>query len=331
MHQFIRWSLAIQVLWGFPFAHATDWFACEQKANPEGIFSSLVERGAVERTELRLSAAARAQMAALQAEPGSLVPQTERVARFVATNLPHFSGSTALYPASGFDAATPFLILPSLRRVIALDAHPFLGPRLADVPLEILPHQAESPGEGAVDVWRIDRMGNMAPAILGRLAQSFPGFRLREVVAYSGANDRHHGRVLFDQGPGTSLREYNHVHISEIFSENFAHPPQRAELNPSPQREWLRQILFNNSFEAILSRGSMHFLRTAMGGSLMRELQRNQGVLIDGDGDRRWFHPDYLPERGPRARIISAPISGFGRDPDLSIVDYSPALMIRLE
>lgn len=231
----------------------------------------------------------------------------ETKAKSVAIEVENFRGSpikgTVIYPAAGFDATAAFLAFPEAKRVIGIDNHPFfLNPDRELFPDVYTKSYEEN---GYTWVRDVDRKGEIASVIVARLKHAFPEIRIHKLAllqepALRGKGARH-GLIVFDRGPGTSLREYVHIHSLFEF------------------RPWWLTAINEEGFDAILKKGAMGFFSqySQQGEYLMQALKQQGGFLVDGD-------VRYIDEVQGQA-YHQTKISHFGYGAKVVFFDYSDA------
>lgn len=311
----------------------TDPFSCELLASPWGVLAELASARGLKQLPIRLAPESEALLAnALSEVP--VVPHAPHIGAQVHENFPDFQSITAVYPAAGFDAATPFIVFPGLRRVIAFDEHHFLDPTALARPL-LINLRAPEARVGYTWVGTVNQVAQMGPAIIGRLAQSIPGFRVRAVTAYvdigTGA-ELVHGRILFDLGEGTPLQEYVHIQMlrslrSPPLDGIPALPEQRNPMY-EPDYGWLLRILRASGFQGLLTKGSMSSMKSYMGAEIVQLLERNNGLWIDGDSEMHPFLARLQSASPPRQvshRVIEMGLSNrFGYHDQVHLLRFIP-------
>ncbi len=216
-----------------------------------------------------------------------------KVSRAIKSFLPSNQIRTLIYPAAGFDSASPFRILPELRNVIAVDSHPFHS-GIENTP--IVP--SYGPGDqsrGFTLVSHVTDSASISNVVLGRLILLFPNIRIHkiagvhagllEIAKDTGAYD--HGFIIFDNGPNTPLRTYTHLRIRTEHNG----PIERSPPNPIIQK------LAKLPFQALLRKGSMLFYQQESQAArpLIEALIKNGGLWIDGDQNRN-SHQNMTPD-----------------------------------
>lgn len=319
-------------------AHASSVLDCEQYANPHGLFSDLLKRRGARVHHLSITPI-NFQNTVVQDLNGHnrAVPGVAAAAAILREVIPNFTGESLLYPAAGFDAATPFLLLPRLRQVTAIDNHPFLLPANANVPIAVNPEGLEHPTRGFMRVDEVGFFFEMAPVILGRLALAFPRLRVLSLTLYDTAT-MHHGRIIFDEGPGTMLREYNHLQIIGELAQRVAGEEvlQNFSATPSAESEieWLQAELLSQRYSALLSKGGMQFMESPLGKALISAFEKTSGALwIDADHassrrfEQRVLHPVFYsypprPITSVRPLLQRRALQGFGYDNNLHLLTF---------
>ncbi len=192
---------------------------------------------------------------------------------------------TVLYPAAGFDAATPFRIFEHADLVIGMDNHPFAVTKRAQERAGVHERWLES-GELAEKVnvrgWvkydQINKQRSVLRGLTASLLSLDPGVRILSVEAldaYGHVEGRAvvHGIVKFDLGPGTMIRTYVHLHTPTDLT--------RATLPP-----WTPELLASG-YQAVLKKAAMDTYenyRESFGGFLIENLRAQRGFIVDGDG-----------------------------------------------
>lgn len=247
------------------------------------------------------------------------------------TAFSHVRPKTVLYPAAGFDAATPFLVFPEATTVIGLDWHPFVG-QYRDSAVARLPKERTH----YALYHEVDELftPGVAGAIVARLRGQIPGFHLRHVGYFEEARafawtsetkfliedffgDRPapstslNGWVEFDTGPGTTVRRY--IHVQRLLGETA----------PSIEEDpWLARVLAGN-YQALFLRAGMHIFTSGHPQSprfvrdyFFTEPAAHGLLIVDTDREVNW---NYLGELHPKLRVRSqdTPIlEGYGRGAD---------------
>lgn len=235
---------------------------------------------------------------------------------------------TLIYPAAGFDSASPFRILPELLNVIAVDSHPFHS-GIENTP--IVP--SYGPGDqsrGFTLVSHVTANSSISTVVLGRLILQFPNIRIHKIVGVhadiihmakqSGSYD--HGIIIFDNGPQTPLRTYTHLRI----------PTQQTSLIERSPPLAIIDRLSSLPFQALLRKGSMLFYQQESQAArpLVEALIKNGGLWIDGDQNRMSYQnmtPDLseiLAEWGymfSDHRRLTTEIDGFGYG-NVDLIDF---------
>ena len=205
----------------------------------------------------------------------SLIRHASQVADFIEANVPPRLVRTVVYPASGYDAATAFLIFPQATTVIGIEHLPFVKSNSSSIPTHLPLDQQPSMARKS-DVNDYARDNDMVSAIVGRLSESIPNFHLLKVVAAiseGGVN----GWVEFDTGPGTLIRRYIHVD-SEI-------PTASA---------WLESAM-GTGFEGLLIKGGVNMSHPTERDLLVQQMRVRGGIAVDSD----WALPESTAASNP--------------------------------
>lgn len=202
--------------------------------------------------------------------------KTESLAQQLRYKADTSSVSTLLYVASGYDAATPFKLIPHLQRVIGIDEHPFVLSKMQKVIVKL----PEEKNPDYSTVTSVNTQKYLASAILGRLFEAFPDIRVRSVEAMNdGAYT--HGRVRFDRGEGTPLQEYIHLHTEMPGISGVTEKPVQVPFlwGKALQAEGYQALLIKASMSLFIKNPEAlkHFVVP---------LVQNKGLLIDVDGVR---------------------------------------------
>lgn len=177
---------------------------------------------------------------------------------------------TVVYPASGYDAGTAFVIFPYAETVIGFDPHNFIAPGLVELHPSTYLLEETDKFSYVGDINNYSHSSSMASALLKRLMASIPLFRLIRVVEVREGSHISHGWIEFDQGPGTLHRRY--IHINHFISR----------LEPS---HW-SQSLASEGFQGLLIKAALGVMnpQNAEGSFLLNTLRAQGGVVIDADG-----------------------------------------------
>ena len=255
---------------------------------------------------------------------------SQEIGRNLRNIWPDFAPESLHYPAAGFDAATPFLIFPSLRRVIAIDDHHFHFPENTAENI-VVPIVAPAQNAGFTVATQVDHQGAVARAILGRLAMGIPNLRVLSVTSYAVNGFGSHGRIVFDQGPNTLIREYIHLHIIELQGNLIGN-------DGSEYTQWLEEVIMRSPREVLLAKGAMLFFTSTLGHSLMRSFEATPGALfLDGDGlarllyqhraddPARYDFPPIEPPPGMAFEFRATAVENFGYTQNQWFVRYVAA------
>lgn len=217
---------------------------------------------------------------------------------------------TVLYPASGFDAGTPFRVFRDAEVVVGIDVHPFTAkrvvPRVADL------GTTRVGGEGWVYVGDIDLLGGVAESIIISIERSLSStskgpVRIRSVVEIEEAlsirgDGKVHGVVEFDHGDGTRIQRYVHIQSSQL-ADRTALPRWTAALT-------------ENGFDTIFVKAGMSFFSNysrSFGGYLADSLRQRGGLIVDTDGKlTEWPWETAYQRLIRRIRMTTTDISGLG-------------------
>lgn len=192
---------------------------------------------------------------------------------------------TVLYPAAGFDAATPFRIFEHADLVIGMDNHPFAVTKRAQERAGVHERWLES-GElsekvnvrGWVKYDQVNKQRSVLRGLTASLLSLSPNVRIlsaEALDAYGHVEGRAvvHGIVKFDLGPGTTMRTYVHLHTPTDLT--------RTTLPP-----WTPELLAAG-YQAVLKKAAMDTYESyteSFGGFLIDHLRSQRGFIVDGDG-----------------------------------------------
>lgn len=210
----------------------------------------------------------------------------------IATEFPLSSEPhTVLYPFSGDDAATGFLVFPNARQVIAIDEHPFIsGKHFNPTHVHVLPNSG--PSVGYVEIKIVHIREEIAPSLLGFLFHSIPGARIKRlaVIWETGEGEKvwTHGLCEFDTGENTPLRRIFQIHsgIQTDFS-----------------KLWWSKELERIGVGALIGKAAMqHHTETRAAAApffqwALNLLADGQGLLIEGHDQNR-FRLDHYEVTG---------------------------------
>lgn len=186
--------------------------------------------------------------------------------------------STVVYPSSGYDGVTGFLLFPEAHNVIGIDdhafAHRYLEPLEPDYYASINDYD-----KGWAVVSEVGDKVFVVEVILARLKVAFLSLRIRKV--YEVSEDRtsngdsginfSHGVIEFDLGPNTPVRKY--IHLQSATPIDF-------QMRSS---SWFTKPVLKYKFQALIRKASMSFFDDPAGIQLIKYLRREKGVLVDGD------------------------------------------------
>jgi hypothetical protein len=201
---------------------------------------------------------------------------------------------TVFYPFAGSDGAAAFRLFPNATTVVALENNPFLF----ELPK---PKEKLTYPKGLSGAWRhwtsISRDDYLGARVLGGLEQAVPGFRLRKVEIirrpelqflnndHLGRGPSTHGRIEFDTGPGTPVRQYIHL-------DTYV-PPNKVASSASVGNEWWAQEVERLKPDATIVKASMSLLHPQAGEIQIPGLRQkvhqwmsdSHGLLVEGKMD----------------------------------------------
>jgi hypothetical protein len=184
---------------------------------------------------------------------------------------------TVVYPAAGFDSAFPVRFFPNSRLLIAIDNQPFIGryqfTANSALGLRLGLRPVPAWGEAWVPESMVMDEKAVASQVLANLRDALPEVHILRIIAFKSrlAPLHVHGLILFNQGPGTSVRSYLHVHSPQW---------SNAEMQP-----WWIELLPEGSPIAVILKGSQQFYATADGSALLHAKTMGfNGAIFNFDG-----------------------------------------------
>jgi hypothetical protein len=185
---------------------------------------------------------------------------------------------TVIYPSSGYDASTPFVLFPNATEVVGIDNHPFWGSKNVIVDADFY-SSTNDQKLGWTVIREVDSVEYIAGIVLARLKNIAPDLRILsfyEIKDSTMSKDYgdiflSHGVIEFDTGPNTQVRRYIHLHSPAL---------DGYEMRPS---SWWLQPILTHGFEGLIRKAGMAFLNFDVGLNLVRNLKAEGGILVDGD------------------------------------------------
>lgn len=210
---------------------------------------------------------------------------------------------TAIYPASGFDLSTPFLLSPEITTVIGIDRNPFLMEWNRAIKINLKDEHKVQQEELAdklknrswIKVGDVAGARQMAPSLLAVLKLAFPEARIHSVTRLDNDSSSH-GIIIFDTGPGTQIRQYIHLQERMDTLSTTLSPLENTifdNLKPDV-------ILFKAAMVVTGGFGTVH--EDSLGFSMAKKIADNGGVIIDADG-RHW--PQFLSTQIPKILLTN--------------------------
>jgi hypothetical protein len=196
-----------------------------------------------------------------------------------------------IYPASGFDGFSPFLVFKDAEVVIGLDHHPFY------LPFENADRTIDLDYLSWENINNVDNAVQMGVQVLRQIQLAYPEqFRLRGIYAIETKNtglkngpyycERPvvHGLIEFDLGPGTPLKRYYHIQAMHADFKAL----RECEVSPNFEDYWWAKPVLGAGPDAVLLKAQMDFVwRDPLWPELLSVISNRRGLVVDGDEQLR--------------------------------------------
>lgn len=247
----------------------------------------------------------------------------ENRARTLAKKIAHRSSmaKTIVYPAAGYDSATPFLVFPTAERIVALDDHPFWSEDSVVDSDEHLSRKIISShrlSTGWAIYKELNQLKSLAAKILFHLSHAYSEFRLldmyevKDLTKGSDVKDLvlSHGVIVFDTGEGTPVRSYVHLQTPFLHREI-------GEIST-----WWFENVKAQGFKGLFFKAAMNAQRTYTGFNLGLHVRNHGGVIVDADYRMVTADTAQTKELLKSARAYKIKHRQFGYAPIVSLIVY---------